>query len=164
MGDKTEIAWTDVLQKRFWSYVKIGEPTECWPWLAGCFDNGYGQFRLGKRKVKAHRCAYELTKGALPTGLLGCHSCDNRPCCNPAHVFPGTNADNAHDRDKKGRTSKDHSPRLPGELNPSAILKRRQVEGIRCRVARGERRKSLASEFGVSYSTINAIMQGKTWQ
>lgn len=64
MSAETKIEWTDRLRARFWSYVDRRGPKECWPWKGGLFTNGYGQFRLGKRKVKAHRCAFELERGS----------------------------------------------------------------------------------------------------
>ena len=56
---KSKIEWTEDLKRRFWSYVAISGADECWPWMGGCFENGYGQFRLGEKKVKAHRISYE---------------------------------------------------------------------------------------------------------
>ena len=45
----TKIEWaTKTIIDRFWSYAAIGEPNECWEWQRGCFDNGYGQFKVGK--------------------------------------------------------------------------------------------------------------------
>ena len=40
---------------------------------------------------------------SLPDGLIVMHSCDTPRCVNPAHLSQGTQADNAHDRDRKGR-------------------------------------------------------------
>ena len=158
----TKIEWTGVLVARFWSYVDVRGLDECWPWKAGCFEGGYGQFRLNKRKVKAHRMAYELTRGALPGGFFALHRCDNPPCCNPVHMFGGTQADNAHDRDAKGRTARVGAS-LPGERNPSAKLSSEQVARVRAAAASGATQRAIASRLGMSQSQIGNIVRRSSW-
>lgn len=91
----------------FWGMVdSSGGPDACWPWLgrrqAGKFD--YGRLRWNSPKeTEAHRVAYELATGEKLGSRHGCHSCDNPPCCNPAHIFPGTAGENAQDMWSKGR-------------------------------------------------------------
>jgi hypothetical protein len=64
---------------------------------------GYGTIRLSRRDVGAHRVAWTLTNGPIPAGLVVCHRCDNPPCCNPEHMFIGTQRDNLADMFAKGR-------------------------------------------------------------
>lgn len=78
--------------ERFWSKVERGRKRECWPWIGGSTRDGYGQFhpfRL-RGKVQAHRYAYELLVGPVPSDLTLDHLCRNRACCNPAHLEPVT--------------------------------------------------------------------------
>lgn len=97
------------LSDRFWSKVdRSGGPHACWPWLAKRARNGYGSFWYEGRNVSAHRVAHVLAHGPVPAGLLVMHSCDNRPCCNPAHLSAGTASDNAHDKFRKGRGAHPH--------------------------------------------------------
>lgn len=98
---KTKIEWNNTDSERFWAKVQKSE--SCWIWQAGLFDNGYGQFRLGKRKVKAHCFSWVIYFGQIPQGKLICHRCDNKQCVNPSHLFIGTHKDNAQDRENKGR-------------------------------------------------------------
>lgn len=110
-----ECAYDAATVKRFWAKVDRGNPRACWLWTAGCCTAGYGHFRLGstvtgdRRKELSHRLAYELAYGPISDGLQVLHGCDNPPCCNPAHLFLGTHAENMRDRGAKGRQRKQES-------------------------------------------------------
>lgn len=88
---------------------KSGGPSACWPWT-GLRTKGYGRFKFGdKARIYAHRFAYELANGPIPRDqgeILVMHTCDNPPCCNPAHLRIGTDRDNIHDCIAKGRFSR----------------------------------------------------------
>lgn len=75
----------------------------CLEWGGSRDLNGYGRLRKNGVNYRAHRLAYERTLGPIPTGLEVCHTCDNPPCINPAHLFIGTTLDNAADRERKSR-------------------------------------------------------------
>lgn len=92
-------------ETRLWARVdKSGGPDVCWPWTGARRAEGYGMISDGNgHNTGTHRLAWTFTNGPIPAGLFVCHRCDNPPCCNPAHLFLGTNADNARDRADKGR-------------------------------------------------------------
>lgn len=95
------------MKGRFWEHVEIGEPDECWPWKLGRSPKGYGNtlYKVGGRNVAgAHRIAWSKTFGTIPDGLHVLHRCDNPPCCNPSHLWLGTNTENHADSKAKGRT------------------------------------------------------------
>lgn len=89
----------------FWALVEKRGSDECWPFRGQLDKDGYGQFQLKTRR-RAHRLVWEFVNGPIPAGMFACHHCDNPQCCNPAHLFVGTAADNAHDRDAKGRIAR----------------------------------------------------------
>lgn len=88
---------------RFWAKVDKRGPDECWTWTAGLNGQGYGIFCIGGKARGAHRVSYFLSRGEIGNGLSVCHSCDNPPCVNPAHLWVGTAQDNSDDRVRKGR-------------------------------------------------------------
>lgn len=147
------------LRERFDAKVTRRGPAECWPWSAGRIPEGYGALwdrKRGNNRL-AHRLAWEFAYGSIPPGMFVCHRCDNPPCCNPAHLFLGTQADNDADRTDKGRSSR-------GTRHPDSKLTPDSVREIRLRVSDGERQADLAREFGVSKTTLSQMIHGKTWR
>lgn len=143
--------------ERFWDKVALGEPDECWEWQASK-RSGYGQFEINYRNWRAHRVAWTLIFGPIPEGLFVCHKCDNRGCCNPYHLFLGTNKDNMVDAARKGRTH-------PGEANSNSKLTEFEVHTIReMYVMDGWTQRGLAEEFGVHPKTISKIVRRKRWK
>lgn len=151
----SKIEWTDALRERFWGYVDCAG-AGCWVWSAGKFSQGYGQFRAGKRKVKAHRAAYELVHGPIPDDLIVRHRCDNPPCCNPEHLVLGTHKDNSADRDTRGRSN----PRW-GARNPSAKLSTSDVALIRQLATEGRTYRDIGAAFSIHYNHVGRIVRGE---
>ena len=103
------------LAERFWSFVDKADG--CWLWRGTRRSNGYGGFSYGLKRVGASRMAWELTHGNIPAGMLVCHHCDIPLCCNPAHLFLGSQRDNQRDASRKGRCGK----QLPKEKVEHAL-------------------------------------------
>jgi hypothetical protein len=148
--------------ERLWRHVdRSGGPDACWPWV-GYTQKGYGRLRgTDGRKALAHRVAYELSVGPIPDSLHICHTCDNPPCCNPAHLVPGTHTDNMHDMDARGRR---RSRGVRGSANHGARLNETRIARIRELVNEGVSKQRIADSFGVSRMTISDIAFQRTWR
>lgn len=144
------------------------------PAANGCIEytgqrdrKGYGRFWDGAEKVLAHRHAWLTARKPIPDGLFVCHKCDNPPCCNPNHLFLGTNLVNVRDAVEKGRPrGAQISPRR-GEANNRAKLTEAQVIEIRRRLREPRYHgylADLASDFGVTRNAVASIRDGATWQ
>lgn len=129
----------------------------CWLWTASLDSRGYGQLTLNGKLFRAHRVSYQMHKGPIPDGLHVCHACDVPSCCNPDHLFLGTNLENIQDRCKKGRTP-------AGEKHWMSKLTSQQVAEIRAKLADGRTQKSVAQEYGMSQSHISDIHRRKLWK
>ena len=131
----------------------------CWQWTAGTFDSGYGAISIDGKMMKAHRVAYAEFVGLIPVGMCVCHRCDNPGCINPAHLFLGTNADNATDMMEKGRHGL-------AKLTPHKVLIIREF--LARHTPRPGRRAGpvpfLARWFDVSMETIRSARSGRTWR
>jgi len=80
-------------RNRFYSYIpwtQVPNQVTCWEWPGSKDGKGYGSFRLHRKVIMAHRCAYELWVGPIPQGLVIDHLCRNTSCVNPAHLEPVT--------------------------------------------------------------------------
>ncbi len=118
------------IEKWFWSKVdRSGGPDACWPWRKGLDTHGYGEFWTGEKTVKATRfaLALELGRPLLP-GTLACHKpivCHNPACCNPAHLYEGTQEQNMQDKKQDGT-----SGGLRGSSNPNSKLTEDEAEAL----------------------------------
>jgi hypothetical protein len=125
----------------------IPEPNSgCWLWGASLDKLGYGKLTHHRRTYFAHRYSWIIHRGEIPLGMHVLHRCDTRACVNPEHLFLGTPADNAHDRDRKGRNT--------GKLTKP------EVQAIRAdfRVHR-----EIAKDYGVSRIAIVNIKTGRSY-
>ena len=96
--------WVSEIDKaRFWS--KVDMSYNCWLWTGSKSSDGYGRFGLNGKSVAAHRLAYGIVSGEMPTEQV-LHRCDNPPCVNPDHLKTGTHKDNMMDMMKRGRHRK----------------------------------------------------------
>lgn len=143
---------------RFWTKVDVRSDAECWEWTGHRRPSGYGWFNFDGQPMNASRAAYIITHGPIAEGLVVCHSCDNPPCCNPAHLWPGSTKENAMDMVQKGRA---RPCQKKGEDHASAILSEENVRHIR---ASAEGATVLGRRFGVTPTAIYNIRKRLTWR
>jgi hypothetical protein len=85
----------------------------CWEWQGYRHLGNYGMATYRTKRISAHRLSYLLFKGPIPAGMGVCHSCDNKACCNPDHLWLGDRAANMRDLQAKGlhhKRLKTHCP------------------------------------------------------
>ena len=132
---------------RFWA--KVQKTENCWEWRGSIKFDGYGSFDGNQ----AHIWSWVLNCGPVPSGLWVLHTCDNRKCVRPSHLYLGTAKDNSRDRDIRHRTNHRHR-----------TLTAQSVKDIRALYAEGHTSlRELAALFGVSSTCIHLIVIGKTW-
>jgi hypothetical protein len=137
---------------RFWS--KVQRSASCWEWRGGLFKNGYGMFNAGRfvdgrqDTRYTHRVAFELFNGRIPDGQVIRHACDNKRCCNPAHLLAGTQQDNIDDMFARGRANKFSGPRVyPAHVLTEALAAPRR--GL----------AAVARKHGVAYMTLYSAVR-----
>lgn len=152
-------------RERLWDKIDVRGPDDCWLWT-GVLSEGYGQLRVDGRMKLAHRLAYVDKVGPIPDGRLLRHTCESRytpgdntgrRCCNPAHLHPGTAADNSQDMLASGR-----APR--GVRNGQAKLTEQGARDIRAWYeVGGWTQRDLAGVFGVSQLAVWKIVRRVSW-
>lgn len=152
--------------ERMEAFTQRGADCDCWEWAGTIDKDGYG--RVGGReefaKLRAHRVAYEIARGDIPSGLYVCHSCDNRRCVNPAHLWLGTCKENLADMVAKGRGGKNGRPgsHSVGSENPNAKLSADVVREIRASRPQHSLRE-MAKRYGITKSSVCDIVSRRSW-
>lgn len=147
------------LAERLWEHVETEPNSGCWFWIGEYTPRGRGLIRIKGKGYVAARVSYEAFVGPLAEGVWALHICDNGRCINPAHLYPGTHAENMRDMVTRGRAAAGvrHWTRLyPSRMKITAA----QVAEIRVR-STTEKHADLAAEFGVSRSYVVKIRRGE---
>lgn len=135
----------------------------CWEWIGYIQKDGYGIFNIhnvdGWKSSLAHRVAWEIFFGKIPTNLYVCHHCDNPSCVNPNHLFLGSQTDNMRDMVRKNRINDRR-----GELNPKSKLTNLDILKIRQLCGNGKTFVEVSKIYGVSDVTIGNIAKRETWK
>lgn len=150
--------WRDE-EALFWGNLDKKD-SGCWEWSGKRNEQGYGRLWFRGKQIRAHRLSWSLINGLIPEGLDILHKCDNPSCCNPNHLYSGTDKDNANDRQARGRLI----PRK-GEDHHKSLLTWNQIGEIREFCENNPRSQRItAKRYGVKESVISKIVNGVTWK
>jgi hypothetical protein len=159
----------------FWG--KVVKTDTCWNWQGYTTKSGYGLLTIrsvSNHPLYAHRIAWELTNGVIAYNLHVLHSCDNPRCCNPGHLFLGTQRDNNMDRDSKKRAARgnkngavthpeknpfiiNRGSGLKGANHPMSKLSDAQIQQIISEYPNFDVKQKLADQFNISLTHLQRI-------
>lgn len=149
--------YSQVEKERFFNSFDVGTKEDCWEWKKGILRTGYGAFYMqrGNRKTfHSHRISWEMHNSAhIPTGGMICHTCDNRKCVNPNHLYLGNSITNNRDTIARRRGNR--------TLGNNCSWTKIPDEDIMSILKSSETQKVLAAKYGVHQSTISDIKRGK---
>lgn len=142
-------------KRAFLNNIKNDDSSGCWLWNLYLTALGYGQAKYKGKQMVAHRLSYLLFKGEIPKDMLVCHSCDNRSCVNPDHLWLGSQKDNMADMAIKKRAF-----RPKGQIQKQAKLLDCDIN-----IIRGDTRPNrvIAAQYGVTKCTIAKVKRRETW-
>lgn len=141
----------------FWKTLKPGNSDECWNWPKYRSKLGYGTINIDGKNWKTHRVAFYLRTGELPISV--CHKCDNPSCCNPNHLFGGTQKENIRDMVQKGRKVTHR-----GENHPNTVLTANDVLAIREEYSHGGiSYAALGRKYGITDVHTRDLIKRKRW-
>ena len=140
-------------------FERVQKTDNCWFWLAGKDEKGYGLF-WNKKTWRAHRFSWTIHYGKILRKLQVLHKCDNPSCVNPTHLFLGTNQDNVNDKMNKGRENPSK-----GSNHYISKLKEKDIPKIKILYKTGNfTLKEIAKKYKVYYTTIQKIVTNQTWK
>jgi hypothetical protein len=148
----------DTIKERLYSKIKVNPKNNCWEIK---LNKGarYPWIRVNGKYKRTHRVSYEIHIGKIPDGINCLHKCDNTKCCNPEHLFLGTQADNVADMIKKGRKRIFKGIELyEAKLNKTKIL------AIKKKIEKGIPVLKVAKQYGVNQVVIRGIASGRGWK
>ena len=135
---------------RFWFFTKL-ESNGCWLWTGATIPKGYGSFTIRRKRVYAHRFAYETFVGPILDGMVIDHLCRNPSCVNPAHLEAVTNSENLLRGVGPTVSRARHAARTHCKRgHPFSLSKQHRSDGRRCRICAATLLKARKLAMGIN--------------
>ena len=155
MGSKSSFS---AKQIALWLKSKTSiDDNGCWIWNGAIHTVGYPitPAKLGGGRY-GHRCMFNAIVAPIPQNMYVLHTCDNRKCVNPEHLFLGTHLDNVKDMHNKKRQ---RGGSLPGESNPHCKFTDETIQMIRTDHVNGAKKKYIEAKYHLSESHYYRIVK-----
>lgn len=149
----------DPPEERFNKQYERDEDSDCWIWTGAQAAGGYGQIHVNGRSMGAHRYSYKVHNDGIPDGAYICHTCHNKECVNPDHLYAGDAKTNAKDAVKNG----DIEGVTATNRSDSALTKQQAREIREIYAETNATYATLSDEFGVSFGTLSRIITGESY-
>ena len=149
--------YIQIMKDKIQKNISIND-SECWIWRGAKHRQGYGNISFNKKNQLLHRVAWQIYKGDIPGNLLVCHKCDVTSCCNPEHLFLGTQQDNVDDAVTKKKFEKRAKLKRRNKLNYEQVQEIKKLHSL------GSTRKELREKFSVGETCIAKILTGVSWK
>ena len=142
---------------RFWSLVAVAGDNECWIWKLAVGSRGYGKITMHGKTRNAHRIAYEIWHGGIDAKRFVLHTCDNRMCVNPNHLYQGSHEDNMRDRCERSRTARGASHGM-SKISDDDV---RRIFEMRVDMMS---QPKIAVAIGISNQMVSRILAKRAWR
>lgn len=160
-------------KRKFFLKTESGHCNDCWNWNGRLDKDGYGIICIKRIPRRASRVSYMIHFGEIPESMLVLHTCDNRKCVNPSHIFIGTHKVNMNDKVIKSRCNMQSGENHWTKRNPELIKRDKaryrnkltadMVIQIRALMRSGTRTVDVSRKYGISCVHARKIACGEKW-
>ena len=150
MFNQTSSDYISKFLGNFWDKVDIESKDSCWRWTGSVSSSGYGYIGFNRQSLQPHRVSKYLEVREAIDEYQCNHTCDNKTCVNPRHIYLGDARQNIKD--------------IPKESANWAELTASDVREIRSRYKKEDIPQwKLGEEYGIRQEQVSKIVNYKQW-